>query len=188
MRRLGLILIGLLVACSTHPNGATTSEDPRLATAEAFIETFYSFDTARLRQAMTDARGSQPDILYYQQWAVGGNYVVLKRHPCRFDKPDEISCGVTVKDDLAPALGIPYHVTDVFHFAFIGDRIVKVWNSSDDPPEYQQAMQWLRSEQPEIFAGPCKRMWEGGPTPQDCVRAIVKGFGEFTAMRQGSGG
>lgn len=130
---------------------------------------------------MLAARGFMPDILYYQGWAEGGNYVVLQRKPCLYVKANEVSCGVTVKDDLVPALGSGYHVTDTFHFAFRDARIVKVWNSSDDPPEFHRAMEWLRSERPEIFSGPCRGMWEGGPTPQACVRAIVKGFGDFTA-------
>jgi len=175
-----LILL-LLASCAAQPASAATRPDRRLATAAAFIDAFYSFDIGRLRKAMADARGSMGDTLYYQQWAEAGHYVVLDRKPCRLDKPSEVLCPVTVRDDLAPALGTSFHVTDDFHFAFRGTRIVKVWNSSDDPPEFHQAMQWLRRERPGIFTGPCRGMWEGGPTPKDCVRAVVKGFGEFTA-------
>src|SRR4051812_5003382 len=173
------LLLCLTAGCGIQH--ATT--DPRLATAEAFIDAFYSFDHDRLRNAMADAPGSMGDTLYYQQWAEAGHYVVLKRPPCRFGKADEVVCPVTVKDDLVPALGSAFHVTDDFHFAFRDGRVVKVWNSSDDPPEFGQAMKWLRSERPEIFTGPCRGMWEGGPTPKDCVRAIVNGFGDFTARK-----
>jgi hypothetical protein len=183
MRAPALLLAGCLVAgCSVQPTSVATTE-PRLATAEAFIDAFYSFDRARLRDAMADAPGSMPDILYYQQWAEAGHYLVLKRERCRFDKPDEVSCPVTVKDDLVPALGSALHVTDVFHFAVRDGRIVRVWNSSDDPPQYHQAMVWLRRERPEVFAGPCRGMFEGGPTPKDCVRAVVTGFADYTARR-----
>lgn len=132
---------------------------------------------------MADARGSMGDTLYYQQWAEAGHYVVLNRKPCRLEKTDQVVCPVTVKDDLVPALGLAFHVTDNFHFAFQGDRIVKVWNSSDDPPEFRQAMEWLRRERSGIFTGPCRGIWEGGPTPKDCVRAVVQGFSEFSTRR-----
>jgi hypothetical protein len=172
----------LLAGCSIQPRQAIS--DPRLETAEAFIGAFYSFDEARLHHAMVDATPSMGDTLYYQEWAEAGHYVVLKRQPCRLDKPDEVVCPVTVKDDLLPALGSAFHVTDDFHFAFRDGRIVKVWNSSDDPPVFHQAMEWLRRERPQIFTRPCRGMWEGGPTPKDCVRAIVHGFAEFTARDQ----
>lgn len=152
-----------------------------LAVAAAFIDDFYSFNPVRLRAAMANASGSTGDIVYYQGWAKAGNYVVLRRKPCHLDKPDEVSCGVTVKDDLAPALKISYHVTDVFHLAFRDGRIVKVWNSSDDPPEFDEAMKWLHRTRPGVFTGPCRGMWKGGPTPGDCVRTIVAGFADYTA-------
>ena len=184
MRAWIIALASLANACAVQPPPSANSANTRpLATSEAFIDAFYSFDLARLRAAMADATGSMPDTLYYQGWAEAGHYAVLKRKPCRFDKADEVSCGVTVKDDLVPALGIDYHVTDTFHFAFRGGRIVKVWNSSDDPPEFHQAMEWLRRERPAIFTGPCLGIWKGGPTPKDCVRAVVHGFKEFTSRR-----
>ena len=114
-------------------------------------------------------------------WAQAGHYAVLARTPCRLDNADEVSCGVTVKDDLGPALGTKYHVTDTFHFAFRDGRVIKVWNSSNDPPDFQQAMKWLRRDRPSIFTGPCRGMFEGGPTPQACVRSIVNGFSEFNS-------
>lgn len=184
--RAPILLFGLwlLAGCSIQPRLATA--DPRLATAETFIDAFYSFDHDRLRNAMADASGSMGDTLYYQQWAEAGHYAVLHRDPCRFAKVDDVVCAVTVKDDLIPALGSAFHVTDNFHFAFSDGRVVKVWNTSDDPPEFHQAMEWLRKGRPEIFTGPCRGMWEGGPTPKHCVRAIVKGFADFTARSRPS--
>lgn len=184
MRTLILLLIQCsLAGCDLRQTDVTSSVDPRLATSETFIDAFYSFDTGRLREAMVSAPASMPDILYYQQWAEAGNYVVLKRQPCRFDKADEVGCPVTVKDDLVPALGSAQNVTDIFHFAFRDGRIVRVWNSSNDPPEFHQAMTWLRRERPQVFAGPCLGMFEGGPTPKGCVAAIIKGFADFTSRR-----
>jgi hypothetical protein len=180
--RAGHILLAAWVSgCASQPTIEPTLKEAPLATAEAFIDAFYSFDLRRLRAAMADAPGSMGDTLYYQQWAEAGHYVVLERKPCHIEKPDQVVCAVTVKDDLIPALGSSFHVTDNFHFAFQNGRIVKVWNSSNDPPEFRAAMEWLRRERPAIFSGPCRGIWEGGPTPMDCVRAVVKGFREFTA-------
>lgn len=179
-----LLMIGCLLAgCSVRTANFTAMQEPRLATAKSLIDAFYSFDPVKLWKATAGAPGSMPDILYYQGWAEGGNYRVLDRQPCRFDKADEVSCPVTVKDDLVPALGSAFRVTDVFHLAFRDGQIVRVWNSSDDPPEFDQAMKWLRRERPEVFAGPCRKMFAGGPTPSLCVRSIVKGFADFSSRQ-----
>ena len=177
-----LSLVGCLAVAGAAPTAqAVPLADPRLAKAEALVDAFYRFDRAALREAMANAPGSHGDTLYYQQWAEAGHYVVLKRQPCQVGKAGEVACPVTVKDDLIPALGLDFHVTDVFHIRFEDGRAVEVWNTSDDPPEFQQAMAWLKREQPAIFTGPCRGMWAGGPTPQDCVRAVIKGFADFTA-------
>ena len=184
MRMWQIALVAISSGCvSNQANVARVEDDGRLATAEAFVDAFYSFDRPRLEAAMANARGSMGDTLYYQQWAAAGHYAVLDRKPCRFEKRDEVVCPVTVRDDLIPALGLGMHVTDQFHFAFKAGRIVKVWNSSDDPPEFHQAMEWLRRERPSIFSGPCRGIWEGGPTPRECVRAVIDGFRDFTAQR-----
>lgn len=159
---------------------ATVTPDTRLAKAEALIDAFYSFDGTKLRRAMAHAPGSIPDTLYYQPWAEAGNYRVPKRAPCRWDKEDEASCAITVKDDLVPALGLTQHVTDVFHMSFRDGEIVKVWNTSDDPPEYWSGKAWLKQQHPEIFTGPCRDMFAGGPTPGECIRALIARFTEYT--------
>ena len=177
-RLLAALLVCFAVAgCSKAPDREAPA--PELAKAEALVDAFYSFDQSRLRAAMSDAPGSMPDTLYYQGWAEGGHYRVLDRRPCKFDKPDEVACAITVKDDLIAALGTGYDVTDVFHMRVADGRIVKVWNSSNDPPEFEQAMDWLRKERPQIFTEPCRDMFKGGPTPGDCVRAVVEGFKHF---------
>lgn len=128
---------------------------------------------------MLGAPTSVSQILYYQGWAEGGHYVVLKRKPCRIENADEVSCEITVRDDLIAALGTGYDVTDTFHISFENSHIVMVRTSSNDPPDFDQALQWLRRERSEIFTGPCRGFFAGGPTPQDCVRAVVQGFADF---------
>jgi hypothetical protein len=123
-----------------------------------------------------------PKILFYQGWAEGGNYKVLERRPCHLDKPDEVACDIKVRDDLIAALGTGYDVTDTFHVKFQDGRIVGVETTSNDPPEFEKALKWLGSERPELLDGPCKGFFDGGPTPQDCVRAVVNGFRDFKAL------
>ena len=170
-----------LAGCATTPAPVPAAPNP-MAAAERIIDAFYSFDPARLRPAMATAPESMPQILYYQGWAEGGNYKVLDRQRCRLAKPDEITCSIKVRDDLIQALQTGYDVTDTFHMTVAGGRIVKITTSSDDPPDMEQAFKWLRDRSPEIWTtGPCQRFFAGGTTPQDCVRAIVKGFAEFRA-------
>ena len=153
-----------------------------IARAEQIIDAFYSFDPARLRAAMADAPQSVPQIAYYQGWAQGGNYKVLDRRACRTVSPAEIACGIKVRDDLIQTLGTGYDVTDTFRMTVAGGRIVKITTSSDDPPAMSEAFKWLKGEHPEIWTtGPCQGFFAGGTTPQDCVRAIVKGFAEYRA-------
>lgn len=173
-----IVAAGLMAGCAVHPKAP---RPPELKQAEALVDAFYSFDPARLRSLMADAPDSLPRLLYYQGWAQGGNYVVLKRDPCRLDKPGEVSCAVTVRDDLAPALRIPFDVTDIFHLGFREGRIVSVRNSSNDPPEFEQALKWVDKQRPTLFDAECRGFFKGGPTPQACVREVVKGFREFSA-------
>ena len=172
-------MLGLLLA----PGAATAPPPPELAAAEAFIDAFYSFEPKRLDAALAAAPGSKTPILYYQGWAEGGNYLVRKRQPCVIGKATEVRCAITVKDDLIAALGTGFDVTDTFHLTFKDGRIVAVRTSSNDPPEMAEGFKRLERERPEILAGPCRDMFKGGTTPQACVRAVVKGFKEFSAPR-----
>ena len=178
--RIAAVSLSLWVTACDRPAPAA---DPRLAKAEAVIDAFYSFEPARLRAAMPHAPESLPEILYYQGWAEGGDYKVVERKPCRIASAAEIACDITVRDDLIAALGTGYDVTDTFHFTFDGDRIGKVRTSSNDPPQFQQALDWLARERPELMDGPCRGFFAGGPTPGDCVRAVVKGFADFAARQ-----
>ena len=133
---------------------------------------------------MVDAPASQPALLFYQGWAQGGNYAVLKREPCQFASASEITCAITVRDDLIVALGTGYWVTDKFHLTVSEGRIVAVRNSSNDPPEFEAALNWLQEERPELMTGPCQGFFDGGSTPQDCVRAVVLGFKAYRTTGQ----
>ena len=183
VRLSALLVAGLSVGgCRTQPSGQPTHPAPLLA-AESFIDAFYSFDAARLRSAMAGAAETLPRMLYYQGWAEGGNYVVLERRPCRMASAGEASCDITVRDDLIAALRTGYHVTDTFHLSFRDGRIASVRVTSNDPPAFQEALQWLARERPELMAGPCRGFFADGPTPQDCVRAVIRGFSDFAARR-----
>lgn len=72
-------------------------------------------------------------------------------------------------------------MTDIFHLSFREGRIVAVRNSSNDPPEFEQALEWVAAKRPKLLDEECRGFFAGGPTPQACVREVVKGFREFSA-------
>jgi hypothetical protein len=174
------ILLGAAGCAATSQPQYAGGRSP-IGAAEALIDAFYSFDANRLSAAMANAPGSQPQIIYYQGWAQGGNYAIVERKPCRLGGAGEISCDVTVRDDLIAALRTGYWVTDTFHLTVRDGRIVKVRTSSNDPPDLDQTLNWLKRERPEVMAGPCQGFFAGGPTPQDCVRAVIAGFAAYRA-------
>lgn len=165
------------------PLAQGASGNPPLAAAERLIDAFYSFDPQRLRDALADAPDSQPPILFYQGWAQGGNYAIIERLPCQFVNESEIACPITVRDDLIAALGTGFWVTDKFHLTINDGRIVKVRTSSNDPPEFEQGLSWIKRERPGIMTGPCQGFFAGGPTPGDCVRAVVAEFKRFRVVK-----
>lgn len=181
MRELSALAAFVVFAgCAATPaNADAPPSADTLAKAEAMIDAFYSFDPARLRAALVDAPASQPAILFYQGWAQGGNYAVIERKPCAAESEDTIACPITVRDDLIATLDTGYWVTDTFHLTFENGLMVKVQTSSDDPPEFGLAIEWVGRERPEVMSGPCQGFFAGGPTPQDCVRAMVSGFGAY---------
>lgn len=64
----------------------------------------------------------------------------------------------------------------------VDGRIVGVTNSSNDPQAYWDADEWVRKNRPELIELPCKGYFDGGPTPGDCVRAMVSGHAEYTKL------
>lgn len=175
-------LLLLTLALQGQRSPTTRTVDARVAAAEQLIDAFYSFDRRRLADALAFAPTSAPAILFYQGWAEGGHYRVKRRAPCVPEAADTVRCDITVEDDLIKALGLGLHVTDTFHITFSNGRIGKVTTSSNDPPKFDEAMAWVRRERADAIKVPCEGFFAGGATPQECVRAMVKGFAEFAAQ------
>jgi len=165
-----------------------------LATSEAFIDAFYSFDASRLGPIIAKATGSADSILYYQGWAEGGNYKVLERGPCVMESTERFRCPITVQDDPVVALQTGFNVTDTFALTFDGTDIVAIDTSSNDQPIYYEARKWVEANMPEVMSGPCagrgKPDYAGDATAGDCARAMTEGYRKFYAATRGgdSGG
>ena len=71
-------------------------------------------------------------------------------------------------------------VTDTFHLTVVDGDILSIETSSNDPPLFYEARQWVRENRAELTEGPCS---DESDTPGDCVRAVVQGFKEFMASR-----
>ena len=160
---------------------ATEAPDADLETAEAFIDSFYSFDAERLGAYLEAAPESAPRLLYYQGWAEGGNYLVLERTPCARNAEGGVDCPVTVQDDPVVALGTGFNVTDTFHLTFEDGVIVEVKTSSNDQPIYYEAREWVAANMPEVMEGPCANRGTADGTPGDCARAMTAGYAAFAA-------
>jgi hypothetical protein len=86
---------------------------------------------------------------------------------------------VTVKDDLIGALQLDLNVSDTFHITILDGRIRQVETSSNDPDAYYEAKAWVNQHHPEYIDKACEGIWNGGPTPCECVQGMVKGFHAF---------
>lgn len=176
--------IGILAACSSQvPNGQQVYAERRMALSEAFIDAFYSFDVERLRSFFTSAESSAADLLYYQAWAEGGNYKVVKRGACTSTGSNLIACPITVDDDPMLALNTDFQVTDTFTLTFDGDSLVKVETSSNDLPLYYEAAAWVFENRLDLVAEPCEGYFDGGPTPGACAQAMTRGYRQFMEER-----
>lgn len=153
--------------------------DSQVAIANKFIDAFYSFNSDTLTHILKHAKNSKSEILYYQGWAKGGHYEILKRCPCEMKNDTVVVCPVTVKDDLIQALQLDLNVTDTFHITIKNEKITAVTTSSNDPPMFYEAEEWIRKNHPELIAEPCKGIWNDGTTPDECVRAMVKGYSMY---------
>ena len=158
--------------------------DRQITIANNFIDAFYSFDSNKLLPMLKYAGNSKSEILYYHGWAEGGNYEVIKRHPCEVKNDSLVICPVTVKDDLIQALELNFNVTDTFHIVIKDEKITSITTSSDDPEIFYEAEEWIRKNHPELINEPCKGIWEDGTTPNECVRAMVKGYSKFIAEKK----
>jgi hypothetical protein len=90
---------------------------------------------------------------------------------------------ITVKDDLMSALAIDFNVTDTFHITIRDQKIVSVKTSSNDLDDYYKAKEWVKANRPEYVEKACEGIWEGGPTPCECVKGMITGFTEYTNPR-----
>ncbi|MFP6656211.1 MAG: hypothetical protein VCB25_11335 [Myxococcota bacterium] len=156
---------------ASHPE----SEANRIA-AEAFIDAFYSWD-ARALSARMDAPKDAARTLYYQGWAEAGNYQIQNRRTCEKGLDGRLECAITVTDDIGTALG--YIATDVFHLTITAGRIVGIEFDSDDPLIFAEVFEWMAADRPEVFEGPCENLFNGGETPGECVRAVVRAARDY---------
>jgi hypothetical protein len=172
----------LLASCKNdaHPETSIAPES-NSAVANKFIDAFYSFNRDSLESILSDAKASQPNVLYYQKWAECGNYKVVTRHNGIGKNDSLVVLPVTVKDDLMAGLNINFNVTDTFHLTITRGRIRSVRTSSNDPAAYYEAKEWVKQHRPDLVEKPCEGIWAGGPTPCECILGMIKGFKEFVA-------
>ncbi len=170
----------LLVSCKNESTDAAAhTQRDNASVANEFIDAFYSFNRDSLASVLSNAKKSHPEILYYQKWAECGNYKVLTTHSVIERNDSLLLCPVTVKDDLMSSLNINFNVTDTFHVTVINGIIRNVTTSSNDPAEYYQAKEWVKKNRPEYIQKQCEGIWEGGPTPCECIQGMIKGFAEL---------
>jgi len=176
---------GLLVTAAAWSLPLCAAEGDQaheLDLAELFVDAFYSFKPQSLADILTDAGESQREMLFYQGWARGGNYIVMKRMPCIPVKADTVSCSITVQDDLVLALGIEFDVTDTFEIGFQGSAIASVETSSNDPQLYHDARDWVWENRAELVRLPCRGSENVEPDSAQCVRAMLEGYREYARV------
>lgn len=159
------------------------NESTNLSMAGGFVDAFYSFDTDSLKSVLANAPESHPEILYYQKWAECAHYQIAKRGEFIQKNDSTVICPITVRDDLMKALKIDFNVTDTFHIAIRDGQIRSVRTSSNDMDEYYRAKEWVKQSRPAYIEKACEGIWEGGPTPCECVQGMLKGFEEYTATK-----
>ena len=168
------------------PAPAPTAEQapelaPEVVLAETFIDTFYAFDRGAMATLVKDAGEAGDRILWYQGWAEGGNYAVVKRGACELLEPGVVECPITVDDDPVLALKTGFKVTDTFTLTIEDGRIVDIKTRSNDQPIYYEARKWVEANHPELIEGPCAERGTAGGTPGDCARAMTEGYRRFAA-------
>lgn len=177
--RVAVIALSIVACRKTPETERGRSTDQLVATAESFVEAFYSYDPDALRPVLSAADESAASILFYQGWGESGNYEVVNRAPCKLDDDATISCSITAKDDLIGALDNDFNVTDAFHLTFSNGQIVSFTASSNNPQEFYDAEEWGEKNRPELVGKSCQRSKDRPATPGDCVREYVRGFSEF---------
>jgi hypothetical protein len=172
----------LLAAIALTSNAEDARESPHIAVAEEFVTAFYSFDPEPLSAVLASAGDSMQDMLDYQGWALGGNYIVMERMPCTSVAGNIVSCSITVQDDLVMALGIGFDVTDTFTLTFLDGAISAVETSSNDPQLYHDARDWVWVNRREWVEQPCDGSPGAAPDPGQCVTNMLKGYREYARL------
>ncbi len=161
---------------SDPPAAEAATSSTALANAERLIDAFYSFDQALLDEALGSSP-SAPFMRYYQGWAEGASYDIVERMPCEVASPGVVTCSITVDDDFVNAMGIERDTTDTFRIE-VGDdgTLGTITLKSDDTPEFTRVMDTVLRENPGLFepGEPCQGLFDDGPTPGDCARAVVE--------------
>jgi hypothetical protein len=152
-----------------------------LSSAEALIDTFYSFNSAALEVALSEAPSSISSLVYYQGWAEGGNYKIVERKPCLIQELTVVRCSITVEDDPMLALGIDFNVTDTFTISFTNGVVSAVETSSNDLQIYYDARNWVLTELPNLIEDACEGFFDDGATPNECARLMTEGYRQFVA-------
>ena len=171
------------VLALSQPHKASESEQTHaLALAEQFVDAFYAFDPGPLADILSSAGKSQQEILFYQGWAQGGNYIVINRMPCRSVTETTVRCSITVQDDLVLALGIDFDVTDTFTLGIRGTSIQSVETSSNDPRLYHDARDWVWEKRKDLVQESCRGTEDVKPDPMLCVRGMLRGYREYARL------
>lgn len=180
------IFLVVAIPCCAEPaktvNYSTLNN--RLMHAEKMVEAFYSFKPEPLAQILINAGESKKNILFYQGWAEGGNYIVMENYGCKVVEKNKIDCAITVQDDLVLALGIDFNVTDVFHLEFNAEQIISVKTSSNDPQLYHDASKWVKDQYPEKIKLSCKGTDEYPASAKQCVQNMLSGYVEYAQLNK----
>lgn len=177
-----LLAVAALAGISFSHSAEHADEQARLAVAEEFVSAFYSFDAKPLGALLAAAGESRRDMLFYQGWAKGGNYIVVERMPCAAFGDDAVRCSITVQDDLVLSLGIDFDVTDTFTLTFDGDEIRAVETSSNDPQLYHDARDWVWAHRRDWVERPCRGGGDTAPDPVQCVHNMLKGYRDYARL------
>lgn len=176
------LAIALLATVSFTSSAGDADSSPHIAVAERFVDAFYSFEPGAMSEVLAKAGDSKQDMLFYQGWALGGNYVVMQRMPCESFADNSVRCSVTVRDDLVLALGIDFDVTDTFTITFADGAISAIATSSDDPQLYHDARAWVWENRREWVEQPCNGSPDTAADPGLCVSSMLKGYREYARL------
>ena len=176
-----VLICQILTSDPEHQADEAEQASP-LAVAEQFVDAFYSFDADPLKDVLADAGDSRQDMLFYQGWARGGNYIIVERMPCESVSDNTVRCSITVQDDLVLALGIDFDVTDTFALTFLDGAIRAVETSSNDPKLYHDARDWVWENRKDWVQQPCKGSADSEPDPEQCVGGMLDGYRDYARL------